>query len=189
MRGRGYNHPTMTSTNWTLDASCLEQVACPLCSGRDFERLAHTDRYAMGLVTVGCLGCGLVMTNPQPTTDALVDFYANHYRHTYLCEDGGQRERAAPTLAYIHAQRIDRRTASTVSFLIQRGALKPGMVVLDIGASEGSMLKTVDDRVPLTRRIAIEPDPVFGSFAVQHAGCELHTTLDALLLSVSAPKW
>ena len=64
----------MQTSSWNLDRSRLEQVACPLCQGIEFERLAATDRYNMGLVTVGCLGCGLVMTNPQPTAEALDDF-------------------------------------------------------------------------------------------------------------------
>lgn len=161
----------MSTSSWTLDRSRLEHVACPLCHGLEFERLATTDRYDMGIVTVGCLGCGLVMTNPQPTSDALDDFYAHHYRRYY------QRE-AAPTMQSIRALRINERTAATVDFLIARGDLLPGMTVLDVGASEGSMLKAVSDRLPTTRRFAIEPDSGLGSFAVDHAGCQLHSSLD-----------
>lgn len=174
----------MQTSSWNLDRSRLEQVACPLCQGVNFERLAATDRYNMGLVTVGCLGCGLVMTNPQPTADALDDFYANHYRHFY--SDFGPRD-GTPTEAHIRAYRIDRRCAVTAEFLVARGELLPGMVVLDIGAAEGSMLKAVGDRVPSTRRIAIEPNPTFGSFAVAHAGCEWHASLDDCRTSLPPP--
>ncbi len=170
----------MSNSSWTLDRSRLEHVACPLCHGLEFERLAATDRYDMGIVTVGCLGCGLVMTNPQPTSEALDDFYAHHYRHCYHRSE-------APTLGSIRALRIDERTAATVDFLIGRGDLAPGMVVLDVGASEGSMLHAVSDRVPTTQRYAIEPDTGLGRFAVQHAGCQVHASLRELVESQPSP--
>jgi SAM-dependent methyltransferase len=170
----------MPTSPWKLDRSRLEQVPCPLCRGVRFERLAVTDRYDMGLITVGCAGCGLVMTNPQPTAEALDDFYANHYRHFY--SDYGPRD-GVPTLEHIRAQRVDRRCAVTAELLVDRGELLPQMVVLDIGAAEGSMLKALGDRVPTTRRIAIEPNPTFGRFAMAHAGCEWHASLADLRAS------
>ena len=170
----------MPTSSWTLDRSRLEHIACPLCQGLEFELLATTDRYDMGIVTVGCLGCGLVLTNPQPTSEALDDFYANHYRRYYW-------KSATPSLSRISAQRIDERTAATVEFLMTRDELRPGMTVLDIGASEGSMLRAVGDRLPTTHRVAIEPDSGLGSFAVQHAGCELHTSLGRFRESQPAP--
>lgn len=174
----------MQTSSWNLDRSRLEQVPCPLCQGVKFERLAATDRYNMGLVTVGCVGCGLVMTNPQPTAYALDDFYANHYRRFY--SDFGPRD-GIPTEAHIRAYRIDRRCAVTAEFLVARGELLPGMVVLDIGAAEGSMLKAVGDQVPSTRRIAIEPNPTFGRFAMAHADCEWHASLDDCRASLPPP--
>lgn len=166
----------MSATTWSLDRSRLESVACPLCGGTQFKHLANTDRYNMGLVTVGCQDCGLVQTNPQPTTEALDDFYTHHYRHFY--RDFGPRD-GVPTLEHIRAARVDTRCALTAQLLAERGELRPGMVVLDIGAAEGSMLKAVCDQVPDTRRIAIEPNPIFGQFATALAACEWHPSLDA----------
>lgn len=170
----------MPTSSWNLDRNRLEQVPCPLCLGVKFERLAETDRYNMGLITVGCAGCGLVMTNPQPTAEALDDFYTNHYRDFY--SDFGPQD-GVPTVAHIRAARIDRRCAVTAELLVARGELRPGMVVLDIGAAEGSMLKAMGDQVPGTRRIAIEPNPTFGRFAMTHAGCEWHASLANLRAS------
>ncbi len=174
----------MPTSSWNLDHSRLEQVACPLCQSAKFERLAATDRYNMGLVTVGCLGCGLVMTNPQPTAEALEDFYANHYRHFY--SDFGPSH-GIPTAEHIRFAHIDRRCAVTAALLVARGELRTGMVVLDIGAAEGSMLKAMGDQVPSTRRIAIEPNPTFGRFAMAHAGCEWHASLADLRASLPPP--
>ena len=174
----------MQTSSWTLDRSRLEQVHCPLCQSVKFEHLAATDRYDMGLVTVGCVGCGLVMTNPQPTAQALDDFYAHHYRHFY--SEFGPRD-GIPTAEHIRAARIDRRCAVTAQLLVARGELQANMVVLDIGAAEGSMLKAVGDQVPSTRRIAIEPNPIFGRFAMAHADCEWHASLDDLRTSRPPP--
>lgn len=174
----------MQTSSWTLDRSRLEPVPCPLCQGVQFDRLAGTDRYDMGLVTVGCLGCGLVMTNPQPTAEALDDFYTHHYRHFY--SDFGPAD-GVPTAEHIRAERVDKRCAITAELLATRDELRPGMVVLDIGAAEGSMLKAVRDQVPDTRRIAIEPNPTFGRYAMALAGCEWHPSLDALRASSPPP--
>lgn len=174
----------MQTSSWKLDRSRLEQVPCPLCGGVQFQRLAAADRYNMGLITVGCVDCGLVMTNPQPTAEALDDFYAHHYRHFY--RDFGPRG-GVPTMEHIHAERIDKRCGVTAQLLAERGELLPRMVVLDIGAAEGSMLKAVRDHVSDSRRIAIEPNPVFGRFAMDLAGCEWHASLADLQASQPPP--
>lgn len=161
---------------WTLGQDRLETAPCPLCRGTDFVRLATTDRYDMDLQTSGCRGCGLVMSNPQPTAATLDDFYRNHYRHFY-------QKTAEPSLDYIRHYRKDERCAETVAFFGARGLLRPGMAALDIGASEGALLHALAQQVPDARRVAVEPNPVFGAFAVQHAGCTLQPSVEALQLA------
>ncbi|MDH3461395.1 MAG: class I SAM-dependent methyltransferase [Burkholderiaceae bacterium] len=151
----------------------MENVTCPLCRGRDFQTLADTDRYDMGIVTVGCLDCGLVMTNPQPTEGELGDFYEHYYRRYYQKTD-------TPSVDYIREYRKDERAAYTAAFMQRQGVLHERMRVLDIGASEGCVLKAVRDLVPSAVLVAVEPNPLFGSFAVSHAGCTLHPCLDGL---------
>jgi SAM-dependent methyltransferase len=58
--------------------------------------------------------------------------------------------------------------------------LRPGAKVLDIGASEGCILHAIAGLEASTQRVAVEPNPTFGAFAVQHAGCELHPSVEAL---------
>jgi SAM-dependent methyltransferase len=159
--------------DWKSSTAELEVVACPLCRGRRFQALADTDRYDMDVVTVGCLGCGLVLTNPQPTEAALGDFYATHYRRYYQKTD-------TPSLDYIREYRKDERAAYTTSFLQKQEALRDGMRVLDIGASEGCILKAIRDVVPSATAVAVEPNPLFGGFAVSHAGCVLFPSVEAL---------
>lgn len=163
----------MNAPHWKIGEAALETVACPLCRGRRFQSLADTDRYDMDIGTVGCQGCGLVLTNPQPTEASLGDFYAQHYRRYYQKTD-------TPSLDYIREYRKDERAAYTTGFLQQQGALREGMRVLDIGASEGCILKAIRDAVPSAVAVAVEPNPLFGGFAVSHAGCTLHASVDAL---------
>jgi len=164
----------MKPAHWKLTDVALEQVPCPLCGGKVFSTLATTDRYDMDVVTVGCDTCGLVMTNPQPTEEALNDFYEHHYRRYYQKTD-------VPTLAYIREYRKDERAAYTVEFLQRHGMLKTGMRVLDIGASEGCILKALRDVEPTAQTVAVEPNPLFGAFATTHAGCKLYPSVDALV--------
>jgi SAM-dependent methyltransferase len=162
-----------TTTHWKLGDVDLETVPCPLCAGTAFSTLAITDRYDMDVTTVGCHGCGFVLTNPQPTEAALNDFYEHHYRRYYQKTD-------MPTLEYIREYRKDERAAATTRFLGQQGALKPGLRVLDIGASEGCMLKAIRDAEPGAQAVAVEPNPLFGAFATTHAGCKLYPSVESL---------
>jgi SAM-dependent methyltransferase len=151
----------------------LELVPCPLCSQGRFEVLCGTDRYDHGITTTGCLHCGLVMTNPQPTSAALDDFYANHYRHYYQKVD-------KPSLEYIRQYRKDERAAATAHYIADQGLLPADAAVLDIGGSEGCILKALRDLQPGISSVAVEPNPDFGAFAREHAGCEVFADLSQL---------
>lgn len=153
--------------------SDFELVPCPVCDGMQFTRLASEDRYLMGMKTVGCDGCGFVLTNPQPTDAALSHFYREHYRAFY-------QKVAIPDAAYIAAYKKDVRSERTSAFLAQQMVLGARSRVLDIGAAEGSMLKAIADRFPDTTRVAVEPNPDFGRFAVKYAKCELLSDLSEI---------
>lgn len=153
-------------------------VPCPLCDNRRFQVLARSDRYNMDLQTVGCLGCGLVLSNPQATSEALDEFYSHHYRHYY-------QKVEEPSEAYIREYRKDERAAETASYLMARGMLPAGGSVLDIGASEGCILKALRDLQPTLTLCAVEPNPTFGAFAAGHAGCTVHRSLEPLLAAGS----
>lgn len=170
----------MPNLSWKPQGTQLEAVACPLCGGTEFRVLARSDRYDMDLKTAGCRGCGLVLSNPQPTAAALDEFYRQHYRSFYQQTD-------TPSLEYIREYRKDERAANTTRFLADAGLLKPGMAVLDIGASEGCLLHAIAAQVPDARRWAVEPNGAFGRFAVQHAGCTLFASLDELKAAGAGP--
>ena len=162
-----------TLPTWRFDSQQLENVACPLCGGKRFRQLAISDRYDMDLRTAGCEGCGLVMTNPQPTDAALAEFYQHHYRSYYQ-----KTEHAS--LDYIREYRKDERAAEAAAYMQQNGMLRDDMAVLDIGASEGCLLQAIAALIPSALRVAVEPNAQFAAFAITHAGCTWHQSLDAL---------
>ena len=159
-------------STWKLREQDLEPVACPACASHDHERLARTDRYDMDIQTVGCRACGLVFTNPQPSGQALDRFYRDHYRDFYL----GERE---PSLNTIRRQRKDERCAEAVAFMGRSSLLKPDMKALDVGASEGVLLRALGEAVA-SSRFAVEPNAAYGAFAVAHAGCRWFDSLESL---------
>jgi hypothetical protein len=86
----------------------------------------------MGLSTAGCKTCGLVMTNPMPSPDAMGEFYSLHYRRYYLKMD-------IPTLEHIQAYELDRRAAYTVDYLSQFGLLRRLQTNVRCRCGEGSI--------------------------------------------------
>lgn len=152
----------------------LERVPCPACDGTRVTLLARTDRYDMDVHTVGCEACGLVYTNPRLTARALDDFYRERYRTFYQGDP-------LPSLATIARLCKDVRCAEAVDFLRREGVLREGgMRVLDVGASEGVLLRAVRTALPDSERFAVEPNAAYGTFAIEHAGCRWFDSLDAL---------
>ena len=149
-------------------------VPCPICSATTFKQLAQTDRYQMGLSTVGCIGCGLVMTNPMPTVEALDRFYSHEYRRVYRKVD-------VPSTEHIVQYRLDVRAAYIVDYLVVQGVIDETTDVLDIGCAEGSVLKEIKRRFPGSRVTGVEPGRGFADFAKSYIGCEIFDDIDHLV--------
>lgn len=158
----------------------LREIPCPLCGGSRFQTLSREDRYGMGIVTVGCDGCGLVMTNPRPTPESLDDFYTHHYRREY-------RKLDAPTADYVRKFGLDRRAVYTTDSLIARGLVGPGARILDVGCAEGSLLREIGGRFPDASRVGIEPTIDFGGFCRTYASCEVQPSVGAVAASTPKP--
>lgn len=148
----------------------LEAVPCPLCDSWDHELLARTDRYGMGVRTVGCRSCGFVFTNPQPTQAALDDFYASHYRRYY-------RKIDVPTVEHVHEYGLAERARYTVDYLQAQEVLFDGVRVLDVGCGEGSILREIGSRMASAAAVGVEPGRGFADFARTYSGA---TILDSL---------
>ncbi len=158
----------------------LEEVPCPICGGTRFQTLSREDRYDMGIVTVGCEGCGFILTNPRPTSAALNDFYTHHYRKEY-------RKLDAPDARYVQRYGLDRRAAYTSDSIVERKLLGPGARILDVGCAEGSLLRELGRRYPDATRVGVEPTIDFGGFCRTYASCEVVPSVEALIASKPAP--
>ncbi len=145
-------------------------VACPVCHGGSFETLCQTDRYLMGITTVRCEGCGLIMTNPLPTPEALDVFYQDHYRQFY-------RKLARPNRSYIRRYALHKRANHTSDYLAATGLLAPNRRVLDVGGGEGSILREIRHRYPDAEVVGVEHDDEFRQFAAQYIGRPIYTNL------------
>ena len=150
-------------------------IPCPLCGGSAFLPLADDDRYAMGLATVGCESCGLILTNPRPTPEAMAAFYERDYRPLY-------RKLETPTEDYIRSLGLARRAAYTADCLAERRLVPPGGRVLDVGSAEGSLLRELGTRDPGLVKVGVEPGPGFAAFCRTYAACEVFPSVDAIAL-------
>jgi putative peptidoglycan lipid II flippase len=145
-------------------------VPCPLCAGIEFRMLASNDRYNMEVQTVSCRRCGLVMTNPVPTEEAMRDFYEHHYRRYY-------RRTETPSIQYIEEFGLANRAKYTAGYLQERNLFFKSARILDVGCSEGSLLKEIKRRDPGVEVVGIEPNVAFAKFARDHVGSKVYSTL------------
>ncbi|MCC7146650.1 MAG: class I SAM-dependent methyltransferase [Phycisphaeraceae bacterium] len=151
-------------------------VPCPACGGKSFQTLCRTDRYLMGVETSRCAHCGLVMTNPMPTDEALGEFYKKHYRKYY-------RKLERPDVSYIQRYALHRRAIYTVKFLAAQGLLGhengqgAGTRVLDVGCGEGSILREIRLQKEKCQAYGVEVYEPFARFTEEYAGCPTYRDL------------
>jgi len=127
----------------------------------------------MGITTVGCDHCGLLLTNPQPTPEALSSFYRNDYRNIY-------QNTLSPSQGYIETLQKDQRANHLVRYLSDQKLLSEGISVLDVGCAEGAVLKSLKLLQPEIELEGIEPNPEFSHFAETYTGAKIYSDLTQL---------
>jgi SAM-dependent methyltransferase len=145
-------------------------MSCPICASKTFNLIGTADRYDMGIPTRQCEGCGLVMTNPVPSEDALSRFYREHYRRYY-------RKVESPSESHIEEYGLAERARDTAAFFKAAGLLDGNPHILDVGCAEGSLLRAISQVAPHSTRVGIEPNPRFGEFARSWAGATVYSDL------------
>jgi SAM-dependent methyltransferase len=151
----------------------MVDVRCPICEGADFETLATQDRYRMGIRTVGCERCGMILTNPQPTAAAIAQFYAHSYRRFYQSVE-------TPTADYVVGLRKDVRARAVCAHMF--GWLKADTIrsVADIGCAEGSLLVVLKKTLPSARYFGAEVNAQFAEYARAQSGATVVSSVDEL---------
>lgn len=104
----------------------IETDPCIICRNPSREILANRGRDRADLVTVLCLGCGLVSHHPLPDAAAVATFYEREYRLAYKGAWEPRRK---------HVLRAQRGAIARARRLAP--LLPPAARVLDIGASSG----------------------------------------------------
>lgn len=159
-----------TTAPVSLAAFDAQLRPCPLCASTAFESLARHDRNLLGVVTVGCRGCGLVQTNPRPSAQGLVTFYRDHYRLYY-------QSTAAPDQQYITTLNKDVRLARTARHLVDTLDLASHATVLDFGCGEGSLFAALRKAGLTGAFYGVELNASFGEFASKYGSATVSNTI------------
>jgi SAM-dependent methyltransferase len=116
--------PALSTERVALDA-------CPVCAGRDFRALLQVDTHPV----VRCTGCGLQLTNPQPSDAELAAIYGPNY---VLVENDPAGE--AMVL------RSKRATADYYLDLLAAARVRAPGKLLEIGCGQGHFLRQAANR-------------------------------------------
>lgn len=135
---------------------------CPLCADRLFTPVSTSDRDGRPLFNVLCRGCGLVFVHPQPSREALQDWYETSYRVEY-------KGIAQPRMHHVlRAGRVAiDRLARIRPLLVGRPR------VLDVGAGGGEMLYMLV-HLAGARADGLEPNIGYAQHARERLGLDVH---------------
>ncbi|MCS6874271.1 MAG: class I SAM-dependent methyltransferase [Pyrinomonadaceae bacterium] len=110
-----------------MKAECL--IACDLCNSTDSEEISLIDRDGDYLRTVICRQCGLVYSDPRPSSEQIRNYYRSGYRVDYKAtfQPKPKHVYRAGKTALERFRRIER-------------ILKRSCRVLDFGAGSGELV-------------------------------------------------
>ena len=138
-----------------ISAECT--VPCNLCERTDVEVIATRGRDEKPLRTVICIHCGLVWTDPRPSSESTRRFYTDEYRLAYKATYTPKRKHV------IHETLRGLKRAEDIDDILQ-----PDMRLLDAGCGGGFFLYALNRRGVQVSEI--EPNNGFGSFATTELG-------------------
>jgi len=147
-------------------------IPCNLCGARDVEQVGSVDRHGKSLRTVICKRCGLVWTDPRPSSEENRHFYAEDYRLKY-------KRIYTPKLK--HAYRETCRALERAESIAP--ILRSGMRVLDVGSGGGFFLYVLGRRGMDGQ--GVEPNKGFAGYSQQELGVK---TINGFLQEVKLPN-
>jgi SAM-dependent methyltransferase len=119
------------SMSSALSSERIALAACPVCAGRDFRVVMQVESHPV----VRCAGCGLQLTNPQPSDAELAAIYGPNY---VLVENDAAGE--AMVL------RSKRATADHYLDLLAGAGVPTRGQLLEIGCGQGNFLRQAANR-------------------------------------------
>ena len=134
----------------SVKAAC--SIPCNLCGLTDVEEISRVDRTGNYLRTVICRYCGLVWSDPRPNQEEVEKYYTKDYRISY---------KGSHTPKLKHVYRAGKIAENR--FLFLKEILRPGSVILDIGASSGEFVYFL--RHAGYEASGIEPNEGYGQYA------------------------
>lgn len=129
-------------------------IPCNLCGAQSAYVISQIDRDLKPLRSVICERCGLVWTDPRPTTDEIHGYYSEQYRQDY-------KGAALPKAKHIH-RAVE---VAALRFRLLQPHLKPGDVVLDVGCGMGAMVGVL--KRAGYQAYGFAPDMGYASFGAQ----------------------
>lgn len=146
---------------FVYDLADKELIDCNCCGSKNLITVLKNDRYSMNLTTVICQHCGLVFTNPVLSDTQLSLFYNLYYRNYYVSID-------YPTSEYIKQRKLKERAGILLNHI--KMWLPPSLRLLDIGASEGTVLNTIQsycngNKIETAILKGVEPNGKFAEYA------------------------
>lgn len=130
---------------------------CVLCGERKTEILSREDRKGEPLLTVICVNCGLVRTDPIPTTEEIRKFYSFDYRQDYM-------HTYQPTPRLVHRAGMN----ALLRWRQLQGVLQPGQKILDLGSGGGEFVFVL--RQHGYDAHGLEPNRGYGEYAIRELG-------------------
>ncbi len=129
-----------------------EETACAVCERREYRTISNADRNGRPLCTVMCDLCGLVWTNPRPSSEDIDRYYATEYRADYT------RNRAPTVRKILRGMLGAEERRRQLAHLVRADSR-----VLDVGCGAGEFVYLL--RCDAVDAFGIEPGEEYADFS------------------------
>jgi 2-polyprenyl-3-methyl-5-hydroxy-6-metoxy-1,4-benzoquinol methylase/rubredoxin len=152
----------------------ISEFHCPLCGKSKAKVLSEMDSFSFKVRYYLCQTCGFVFQNPGESAAADPAFYAETYRQLYQATE-------EPTAKDLRQQRL--RAEYQLSLMQNHGVCRLWRA-LDIGASSGTLLQTIQEAYG-GEMIGVEPGNAYRSLA-EAKGFKVYPSLEQLQANETA---